>query len=447
MLQRRAYPVLSTTSIGIGRVRPGRCGVDPATGDRRPAAGVFTATNALRLGMDAPAIRAVVHVVGTRAAVAGLCVGSRLLSSPPSSHGMSDNGRRGAPIANVYLKAGFYQKLVPPGVSSVFSVRDTDLHRRYRRLLSGGMSESSLKSMYPAIEANVNLAIQNMREEMEKRGAADVFKWWMFMATDIIGELTFGESFRMLEQKKKNQYSLDLENAPFIGALRATFPSFLYISKFLPLPVFKRAAAATMRHYRDAEESVARHRRLELADPTNVKATLFSKLYKAEDDEQLSLKETRDNALAYIVAGSDTTSNTLTYLVWAVCRHPHVKKALLNELASFLPSHGFGDQELKQLPYLNGVIDETLRIYGAAASALPRVVPPGGRLLLVAALAVTCIGVHLARMELRLAAAKFFRAFPEANISGLEGMSDEDMEPTMYFLLSPKGKRCLVQAY
>ena len=38
-----------------------------------------------------------------------------------------------------------------------------------------------------------------MAEEMKTRGAADVFKWSLFMAADVIGELTFGESFRMLE--------------------------------------------------------------------------------------------------------------------------------------------------------------------------------------------------------------------------------------------------------
>jgi cytochrome P450 len=280
-------------------------------------------------------------------------------------------------VKETYLKAPFYQKFVPPGVSNVFSVSDVDLHRRYRRLLSGGMSESSLKSMYPVIEANVALAIQNIREEMEQRGAADVFKWWLFMATDIIGELTFGESFRMLEQKKKNQYIVDLESTAVVGALRSTFPSLLRMSKFLPLPVFKRAAAAAPRVIRYAEESLARRQRLELADPTSAKLTLFSKLYKAEEDEKLAPKEMRDNAVAYIVAGSDTTSNTLTYLVWAVCRHPHVKAGLVKELAT-LPGDVFGDQELKQLPYLNGVIDETLRIYGATPSALPRVVPRGG---------------------------------------------------------------------
>lgn len=41
-----------------------------------------------------------------------------------------------------------------------------------------------------------------MAEEIQDRGATDVFKWWLFMATDIIGELSFGESFRMLEAGK-----------------------------------------------------------------------------------------------------------------------------------------------------------------------------------------------------------------------------------------------------
>ncbi|GAB1315575.1 hypothetical protein MFIFM68171_05785 [Madurella fahalii] len=397
-------------------------------------------------------------------------------------------------VKEVYLKSLFYNKLIPPGFFNLFNVSDVNLHRRYRRLLSNSMSESSLKLMYPVIEANVNLAIQNMREEMEQRGAADMFKWWLFMATDIIGELTFGESFRMLEQKRKNQYIIDLESVAAQGALRSTFPLLFYVSGILPLPIFRRAEEATQRITRYAEESLARHARLELTDPTNAKTTLFSKMYKAEEDEQLAFKEIRDNAITYIVAGSDTTSNTLTFLIWAVCRHPSVRAALLKELAT-LPSEGFGDQELKELPYLNAVIEETLRLYGAAPSALPRVVPPGGACLAgywlgegttVSSQAYTlhrdpetfpqpevfdpsrweaptkamkdamfafgggsriCIGLHLARMELRLAAAQFFRAFPDAKISGLEGMSDEDMEQKIYFLSMPKGRRCLIESH
>ena len=58
-----------------------------------------------------------------------------------------------------------------------------------------------------------------------------------------------------------------------------------------------------------------------------------------------------------------------------------------------------------------------------------------------------CIGLHLARIEMRGATALFFRTFPHAKMSSREGFCDEDMEPAMYFLQTPKKKRCLVEVW
>jgi cytochrome P450 len=57
-----------------------------------------------------------------------------------------------------------------------------------------------------------------------------------------------------------------------------------------------------------------------------------------------------------------------------------------------------------------------------------------------------CIGLHLAKMELRIATAEFFRAFPNAKVATVGGFSDDDMEQVTYFLMYPKGKRCMIQA-
>lgn len=56
-----------------------------------------------------------------------------------------------------------------------------------------------------------------------------------------------------------------------------------------------------------------------------------------------------------------------------------------------------------------------------------------------------CIGIHLAWMELLLATALFFRTFPNASISKKDGMCDQDMEAKMFVLVSPKGRRCLIE--
>jgi len=56
-----------------------------------------------------------------------------------------------------------------------------------------------------------------------------------------------------------------------------------------------------------------------------------------------------------------------------------------------------------------------------------------------------CIGMHLARIELRLATALFFRRFPEARVSTKEGMNDDDMIMKCFFLMAPSGHRCLIE--
>lgn len=53
--------------------------------------------------------------------------------------------------------------------------------------------------------------------------------------------------------------------------------------------------------------------------------------------------------------------------------------------------------------------------------------------------------MHLARIELRLATALFFRRFPKARVSEKEGMSDEDMHMKCFFLMAPEGHRCLIE--
>jgi cytochrome P450 len=85
------------------------------------------------------------------------------------------------------------------GSPTIFSARDVDFHARHRRLLSSAMSETSLKSAEAVVRRSAELAIQKIGLEMKQYGAANVLKWFMFFSTDVIGELTFGDSFRMLE--------------------------------------------------------------------------------------------------------------------------------------------------------------------------------------------------------------------------------------------------------
>jgi cytochrome P450 len=102
-------------------------------------------------------------------------------------------------VKATYAKAPWYRTFATPGTENVFSTTDIEFHRRHRRLLQGPLSETNLKVFHPVVEQRVELAIQRMKEETSTRGATDILKWFLFLATDTVGELTFGESFRTLE--------------------------------------------------------------------------------------------------------------------------------------------------------------------------------------------------------------------------------------------------------
>lgn len=106
--------------------------------------------------------------------------------------------------------------------------------------------------------------------------------------------------------------------------------------------------------------------------------TIFSAVNKEAEKEggHLDEKDVQYESQGLLVAGSDTTAVSLTYLIWAVLSHPYWQQQLEEEVAS-LPA-SFGDEDLEKLPVLNAVIEETLRLYGAAPGGLPRIVPNGG---------------------------------------------------------------------
>lgn len=169
----------------------------------------------------------------------------------------------------------------------------------------------------------------------------------------------------------------DVESVGSLSAIVAVFPWIqpLGIPVVLLPKALSDALKLPVRLRNHADKLLTKYgERLE-KDPS-VPTTLFTKIIKAEDDNTLTRIELLDNAQLYIVAGSDTTSNTLTYLVWQICRHPQMREKLVAEVQA-LPDD-FTTHQLKDLPYLNQVISETLRLHSPAPAHLPRTVPPGG---------------------------------------------------------------------
>lgn len=115
-------------------------------------------------------------------------------------------------IGSGYLKSSFYANLTPTREPGIFAMQNPHDHAARRKLFARAFSNSSLKGNWEAeIRRKTTLAVDQIKNATKQSGkGADVLKWWTLMATDVITQLSFGESFEMLEQGKVGHQPLPM---------------------------------------------------------------------------------------------------------------------------------------------------------------------------------------------------------------------------------------------
>jgi cytochrome P450 len=94
-----------------------------------------------------------------------------------------------------------------------------------------------------------------------------------------------------------------------------------------------------------------------------------------EAGEGFSDREVRDQVMTLMFAGHDTSTSTLTFLMYELAHHPEVVERLVDEQEEVLNGSPPSAEQLERgLPYLEMVLDETLRLYPPAWIGPRRVV-------------------------------------------------------------------------
>lgn len=93
---------------------------------------------------------------------------------------------------------------------------------------------------------------------------------------------------------------------------------------------------------------------------------LMSILIRARDDETgtgMTSKQLRDEATTLVIAGSETTGNTMAWACYLLTQHPEVQERLQQEADLVLAGGDPGYDDLARLPFTRAVVTETLRLY------------------------------------------------------------------------------------
>ncbi|OHE99871.1 cytochrome P450 3A17 [Colletotrichum orchidophilum] len=285
-------------------------------------------------------------------------------------------------VAQVYKVSGGFEKAQWVGdytkklpALSLSMILDRDEAKERRRLLQGSFTLSSLRWHWEsAVRSKIDIAVQKIKTEA-LAGASNSHKWWTFMAADIISQLSFGQSLGLLETGKSTMYMRAIENALIADVIQCEVPLLAYLSQLIPrslLQTFSRQLEQVRVGGADRVEGLKQR---EASTTPSIFKEMLAECEK-EGRSWLTKDAVGMEGAGMMVAGTDTTAAVLTYLIWSVLSQRDLQERLEEEIAQL--GDDFIDRQLETCPLLSAVIEETLRLYPAVPSSLPRIIPEGG---------------------------------------------------------------------
>ena len=231
---------------------------------------------------------------------------------------------------------------------------DGDYHRRARRIMLPGFHREAIAASAQTMVAEADRAL----EEWEVGEAIDVYAWTRRLAMRIAMRALLG-----LDPDDADKGALAAEH--FERAL--AFYGTEYPLRILrgPRTPWRRMQASRGVLDEIVYAEIARRR----TGSGSGRGDVLSMLLEATDEEgaRLSDREVRDQATTLMFAGHDTTTSTISFLLYELARHPHALARVVAEQDRVLGGRSPGPAELhSQLPELAMALDETLRLYPAA---------------------------------------------------------------------------------
>ncbi|KAL2851910.1 cytochrome P450 [Aspergillus pseudoustus] len=259
---------------------------------------------------------------------------------------------------------------------SLNSTRDPGVHRRRRRAWDHGFT---LAMYEPRIQHKVDVLVSQIRFRIDK--PLNISQWTMYLAFDVMGLVGFSKDFRQLEDATEHAAIKELhEQMLFLGILKPA-PWILTILGAVQSLVGNYGQFMTY-----CADRIAEKKKEWNASDTKVPRDVISWLLKAAEEKDQSAppgdQALNEDGRLMIVTGSDTTGVALAHAFYYLAKDPAVYRKLQSELdrafSKASQPQPLANETLRRLPYLEAVVNETIRLKPAVPSGQPRQTPPGG---------------------------------------------------------------------
>lgn len=271
---------------------------------------------------------------------------------------------------------------------------DPHVHQGIRKRLAPGFSASALRKQGDIIVRHIDSLLYQISKQGNIQQGMNMSQWFMWLAFDVIADLSFGEELGTIEIGKT---LLDWSALHEIEADRHDLGEGNYWMHMLANSGFQIALGYVVRRRWKAFQDLVRYclvneksKRMRNKYLANARQAASQRLQRGADVNRFDffshlLREKAPEAnieffasqgSTLVAAGTETTSTFMSALTYHLLQQPDCLKHLQDELRCTFRQHSEIDGEsTKPLKYLNAVIEEGMRIFNPAAFGLPRVSP------------------------------------------------------------------------
>lgn len=231
---------------------------------------------------------------------------------------------------------------------------EDDFHKRQRRLMQPAFHHQRIAGYAQTMVEYT----QQTSDRWHDGKVVDIAQEMMSLTLSIIGQTMFGAH---VEDDAQTVYE------GFTTWMRLTrtnrFGPFNDVLRALPLPHNRQRAAA-----RAQLDAIVYRMINERRASCQEHGDLLSMLLMAQDEDGsgMSDEQLRDEVMTLFLAGHETTANALTWTWYLLSQHPDVEERLHRELDTVLTGRTPTAADIPNLPYVEMVLSEAMRLYPPA---------------------------------------------------------------------------------
>lgn len=301
-------------------------------------------------------------------------------------------------IGSKFPKSDWYSawKAPGPGNFTLFADQNMARHANTRKRFQNLYSMTSLVSYETFVDECADIFAKRLQEitDTDTEEAANMGHWFQCYAFDVIACITYGHRFGFLDDGHDIRGMIGDIHAILRYSTLVGIYAWLHSWIFHPaakLQVFGAKGRVTLMEFVRSRMALRQEERKTGAGMEKVKGQaegmprhFLDRLLdqNQEDAEKTTMYHVFLVGLANVNAGSDTTATSLSGMLYYLLKYPRVLNRLKEEIRGLSSKGQLSKQpsykEAQQMPYLDAVFKESLRLHAAVGLPLWRVVPEGG---------------------------------------------------------------------